>query len=218
MGNTYTDFVAEQVRQYEPGEPILSARLAKAAARHFNCDEKQAAAAVSNALKRLIDRGCLTDLRRYRRGIYYRAIETPFGESSIKKERLTYLRYIEGGNGYETGHMVLHRMGLMSLMPSAEAIATNRAIHGTRYDEELNVRLIAPKTEISERNWEFLQVLDVVSMIDEGLMDAEDPLGIIAEHIADRKLDYAKLLALANQHYGTRTVLALADVALRAAA
>lgn len=58
-----------------------------------------------------------------------------------------------------------------------------------------------------------MQVLDALDIMDNSPVDAEDPYGIIAEHIRSNDLMYERLLYYADKFYNRRTILNLAHTA-----
>ena len=115
---TNTAFVQAYIKLKKQGEPIYTEEIAEALAEARGLGKKQAAAAVAVAVKRMIDGGKLPDLRCYQKGIYYRTVDTPFGEMGINKEKLIAEKYLLPDKGYETGLCLLHHMGLTTQMPT----------------------------------------------------------------------------------------------------
>ncbi len=175
--------------------------------------QKKAAGAVSVACKRIMDRGLIPELRIYQKGIYYRAAMTPFGEMGIDKEQLIVDKYLSNDMGYETGLLVLHRMGLTSQLPKERVLASNRASDCARHDQKLDVIVCPPKVEINAGNKQYLKLLDVLDILDEAPVDADNPYTIIGEYIEKLQLEYHKLLALADNYYNRNTIIQLAHVA-----
>ena len=124
---TYMDFTCDLLKQMPIGTPIYTGQIAERIAARFTLEFKDAAAATSVAVKRIMDGKKIPDLRFYQKGIYFRTIVTPFGERGIDRERLVADKYLLPDKGYETGLVLLHRMGLTTQMPKEHVIATNMA-------------------------------------------------------------------------------------------
>lgn len=77
--------------------------------------------------------------------------------------------------GYETGLILLHRMGLTTQMPKEHVIATNMAKECVRTDKKLGVVIKPPKVKISAENKAYLQILDALELLDKAPIDAEHP-------------------------------------------
>lgn len=210
---TYMDYTHALLEQMPTGTPIYINRLASDLAEHFSLDEKQAAAATSVAVKRIMDGGLVPDLRFYQKGIYYRTVITPFGEKGIDKEKLIADKYLLPDKGYETGLTLLHYLGLATQMPREHLIATNIAKECVRTDKKLGVTIKPPKVKIDADNKAYLQTLDALELLDKAPVDAEKPYQVMAKHIQEYGLHYGKLLFLADRYYNKNTIMQLAHTA-----
>ena len=213
MRRTYIDFVRNSLEKIQAGEPIYTKQLAKQLAESFHLDEKAAAAATAVAFKRIMDTHIVAGLRFYQKGIYYKTPETPLGEVGINKEQLIADKYILPHIGYETGHTALYRLGLTAQMPRERLIATNIAKNCARTDKRLGVTIRPPKVTVTAENKAYLQVLDVLDLLDKVPVDEEQPYAIISDHIQNKHLQYNELLAIADSYYNQNTVLQLARTA-----
>lgn len=207
---TYIEFVQGFVNNHPQGAPIYTNKIADALAGTYGLEKKKAAAAAAVAVKRIMTGGFIPDLRFYQKGIYYRTASTPFGETGINKEQLIANKYLIHDNGYETGLGLLHSLGLTSQMPNEHTIATNAAKDCVRYDRRLDVSVCPPKTHINAENKAYLQVLDALDIMDNAPVDADNPYGILAEHIRQNGLSYETLLYYADKYYNRRTIINLA--------
>lgn len=213
MNKSYIEFVCELMAKQETGKPIYANAISSCVAEAYNIPLKKAAGAVSVACKRIMDGKMLPELRFYQKGIYYRAALTPFGETGIDIEQLIEDKYLKNNNGYETGLVVLHRLGLTTQIPNERILATNKAGDCARMDKKLGVVVRPPKVEINADNKQYLKMLDVLDILDDAPVDAEHPYKIIGEYIERLGLEYARLLAFANNYYNRNTILQLAHVA-----
>lgn len=213
MKKTYIKFVLEELNNENIGAPIYSNRIAARMESVFDLEPKAAAAAAAVAVKRILDRKAMPDLRAYQKGVYYRTAVTAFGEMGINKEQLIADKYLLPDIGYETGPAILHRMGLTSQMPRERLLATNIAKNCVRADKKLGVMIRPPKVEVTAGNKTYLQTLDVLDIMERMPVDEKQPYFIVAKHIRDKKLQYDVLLALADHYYNQHTVLQLAHTA-----
>lgn len=210
---TYMEYVENYIRKQNYADPIFTEDIVPLMAKEYGLEQKKAAAATTVAIKRLMDDGKVPELRRYQKGIFYKTKKTPLGEMKIRKRMLIERKYLGQDNGYKTGAGLFHDMGLTTLMPAMEYIATN-AVHGSvKYDKKLNVTVCPPKTEITADNMDYLRVLDVLYQMDHIPYDAENPYEIIAEYVDRCKLRYDVLLSYADRFYNQKTVLRLGHVA-----
>lgn len=213
MRTTYIDFTCDILKEVKVGVPIYTSQVADRLGTTYQLDSKEAAAATAVAIKRIMDGAIIPELRCYQKGIYYRTSVTPFGEVSINREQLIADKYLLPHIGYETGFTVMHRMGLTSQMPRQRILATNMAKDCARTDKKLGVTIRPPKVTVTAENKAYLQVLDVLEMLDKAPVDEERPYEIIAKHIRSQQLEYGTLLAFANSFYNKTTVLQLANTA-----
>ncbi len=210
---TYIDFTCELLQQVPPGMPIYIRQVAEKIANRFALEMKDAAAAASVAVKRIMDGKIIPELRFYQKGIYFRTVVTPFGEREIDRERLIADKYMLPDKGYETGLGLLHSMGLTTQMPKEQVIATNAARECTRTDKKLNIIIRPPKVAVSAGNKAYLQTLDALELMEKAPVDAERPYEIIANYIRENNLLYEKLLFFADRYYNRNTVMQLAHTA-----
>ena len=210
---TYINYICNAVKQTETGSPIYTHRIADMLADEYNMENREASAATSVAIKRIIDGKLIPELRFYQKGIYYLTEATPFGEVGINKEQLIADKYIDPDNGYETGLTLLHNMGLTSQIPRERVIASNVAKECVRTDIRLGVTIRPPKTWITADNKQYLQTLDAIELMNKAPIDAEHPYRVIAGFIKKQKLSYERLLNLADHYYTKNTILNLAHTA-----
>lgn len=210
---TYADFICKQLDDIEAGMPIYTANMAKKLSIEYGLDQKESAAATAVVFKRIMDDNIVPALRFYQRGIYYLTVMTAFGEVPINKDQLIADKYLLPHNGYETGHVILHRFGLTSQIPRERCFVSNRATDCTRMDKKLDVLIRPPKTQITQENKAYLQFLDALDLLDKAPIDAEHPYAILASYVQKAELDYMLLLSLAYKFYSKKTIMQLAHTA-----
>lgn len=210
---TYKECVEKYLIQKREGDPIYTYEIAELLTTNFGMDKKKAAAAAAVTMKRIYEDDAIDDLRCYQKGIYYRTVNTPFGDMNINKEKVIEHKYLIDDKGYETGQWLLHYMGLTTQMPAKRVIATNSAKDCIRYDKKLDVSICPPKEPINTDNKMYLQTLDAIELLDKSLVDTEDPYMLIADHIKKHNLQYEKLLYYADKYYTRKTILHLAHTA-----
>lgn len=210
---TYTEFVRDQIRSYKVGQPIYSAEISENLALAYGLPQKNAAGATAVAFKRITNDDSLPNLRFYQKGIYYFTDVTPFGEVGIDKESLIADKYLLPNEGYETGFTALYRIGLSTQLPRERCIVTNKATDRARTDARLGVTIRPPKTKVTKDNKAYLQLLDVLDLMEKAPVDAEQPYVLLAGYIKQMKLEYEHLLSLADRYYNKKTVIQLAHTA-----
>lgn len=214
MGRTsYTQFVQQQIASHAIGDPILVSRIGSAAAKKFGIEGKKANAAVSVALRRIIQTEAVPNLRCFAKGIYYLCTGTMFGDTGINVEKLIAIKYLDDGNGYETGAGMLHKIGLTTWMPAKRVFASNRANGRTKKDEALGIVIRPPRTVVTKENRRYLQFLDLLNDFENSPVDADKPYCILGNVLRMEKLEYGKLMCMADLFYNRGTVVRLAHVA-----
>ncbi|MCC8127471.1 MAG: hypothetical protein LIO92_08745 [Clostridiales bacterium] len=213
---TNKDFIMDSISDISIGVPIYISDLAAKLAEKDGIDEKKASAAVSVAMKRIMDQGLCPKLRIYQKGIYYLAEETPFGETGINKELLIQHKYLSPDIGYETGYAALYHFGLTTQMPGERVLVTNRAKDCQRLDETLGVYVRPPKVKVTAKNKDYLQVLDVLELMEKAPVDNSDPYGRVADILIQYNLKYSMLLALAEHYYPQNLIFQIAHTATAA--
>lgn len=213
MKKKYTDFICEKICVVPEGIPIYTRQLAEKIAVAYQLSKREASVATAVAVKRVMDKGVIPELRCYKKGVYYRTAATPFGEIGINKEQLIADKYLLPDIGYETGLTVLYKIGLISQMPRERILATNVAKGCMRTDRKLDVIIRPPKTIITAKNKDYLQVLDMLELVEKAPIDEKHPFEVLADYIQKKELQYIILLALADRYYNYRTLLCLAHTA-----
>lgn len=210
---TYTRYVRNYLEKQSQGTPIYTDGIANAVAVDYVIDKKKAAAATAVAVKRLLNKGDLPDLRCYQKGIYHHTVVTPFGEMGISQEKLIIDKYLLPDNRYESGLRLLHHMGLTTQMPTEHLLATNAAKGCVRYYSKLGVSICPSKAPVNAGNRAYLQTLDTLDLLDKSPVDAQNPYTIHTDHIQQNGLQYETFLYYADRYYSRKTIILLAHTA-----
>lgn len=145
------------------------------------------------------------DFIRYRKGIYYRAVKTPFGFSKIDYNKLIndlYLCDIDQVYGYISGPTLANKIGLTTQMAKEEYIVTNNNRVVSDID---NIKLIKPPVIVTRDNYKILQVLDLLLNKYDVYYDCENPNKVIHNYIIDNNINFENLLYYSK--YYNKTVL-----------
>jgi len=145
------------------------------------------------------------DFIRYRKGIYYRAVRTPFGFSKIDYNKLIndlYLCDIDQVYGYISGPTLANKIGLTTQMAKEEYIVTNNNRVVSDID---NIKLIKPPVIVTRDNYKILQVLDLLLNKYDVYYDCENPNKVIYNYIIDNNINFENLLYYSK--YYNKTVL-----------
>lgn len=170
----------------------------------------KAKAAINVKLKRLADQG---KLKRLQKGVYCHIEQTIFGPTAPDIDQIMIRDMTERNGvriGYESGPVLLNRLGLSSLLPRKIKITTNR--YNARLPEGCHIELVKPATAITASNWKGLQFIDTVEFLPDAHVDAENPGHLLMSLLKKQGLDPLELILTARKYYSAKTVLRLTDL------
>lgn len=151
------------------------------------------------------------DFIRYRKGIYYRAVKTPFGFSNIDYNKLIndlYLCNIDQVYGYISGPTLANKIGLTTQIAKEEYIVTNNNRVVSDID---NIKLIKPPVVVTRDNYKILQVLDLLLNKYDVYYDCENPNKVIYNYIIDNDINFEGLLYY-SKYYNKSVLFKLQEV------
>lgn len=138
------------------------------------------------------------DFIRYKKGIYYKCVDTVFGKTKIKYADLVKRLYLEDDNevyGYETGPSLINNLGLTTQVPKYTYFATNK-LQVDKVDN--TIELVKPMIKVTKENFKYLQILDVISNKYDVPFEVDNPNQIIRDVIDDNNLGFEGLLYYAT--------------------
>ena len=138
------------------------------------------------------------DFIRYKKGIYYKCVDTVFGKTKIKYADLVKRLYLEDEDevyGYETGASLINSLGLTTQVSKYTYFATNK-LQVDKVDD--TIKLVKPVTKVTEKNYRYLQMLDVISNRFKVHFEVDDYNFIIRKEIDKMNLDFEQLLFYAT--------------------
>ncbi len=136
---------------------------------------------------------------RITRGVYCKRIKTPFGDYVPSKDMIYGKWLVLDGDrviGYETGLFLMNQIGLVSQMPRKKWITTNNYTLPVSKDVEIEIQ--KPRAAVTNENYKYLQILDMIDSMGEAPVDAAAPEEIIREItksaglLPDRLILYAR--------------------------
>ena len=202
------EFIKRELEKYENRQPIYVEKIAEQYAAAFGVDLEEAKKIVEQDLEAEMENKSF-NLRKYRDGIYYLTEQGPLGELGISKKQLKYDKYFAGSKGYLTGPTLLNKLGLCTMLPKDEWIATYDVDPYGTYDDELHCRIIQSRLPVTEDNVKYLQILDAIKWVMDGYADCDDPDGVIKEYIYKNDLDLNKLGDICDRYYEPEVLLIL---------
>ena len=154
-------------------------------------------------------------VKRYKKGIYYNTVETPFGMTKINYAELIKRAYLVEGDkviGYETGPSYMQKIGLTTQIPAHTYIVTKRNRVKVFYEKD-NIYLFSPIVEINNNNYRYLQFLDVLCNRFKVNIEADNAEEIYRNYIDNYKLNFVTLLAYARNYNNNKLLQNVADLA-----
>lgn len=203
---TYIEFIVELVKQYDVRSPIYTVELTNKMIENYpwektNLDKKRVAAIVSATIQRIHQQKIIPELRNFQKGIWYRTMDGVFGEVGIKKDDIAYHKYIANDNGYIAGYEAACRIGLTTQIPNEKVIVTNKTKRSQIKDKDLGVTIKPPKTQITKINKHYLQLLDVIDVMDKIIITHHEPYKLLIDIMDKHNLKYEVLLGIASKYY-----------------
>ena len=202
--------IAEIVKAIPYEDPIQTKDVAQQLAKRFAMPYDKAKTVTNVKLKRLADQG---DLKRLQKGVYCHVKQTIFGPVAPDIDQIVARNMtLRNGTriGYESGAALFNRLGLSTLLPRKVEITTNQ--YKATLPDGCRIKLGKPIAAVTDRNWKYLQFIDVVELLPDAHIDAEAPELLLAAFMKEQRLDPLTLIFTARKHYSSKTVLRLTDL------
>ncbi len=155
------------------------------------------------------------DFIRYRKGIYYKSMHTPFGDSGIDVVELIKRKYLETHDeiiGYESGPSYMNKIGLTTQMPNMTYIVTSKARYAKK-DKEVGICLLKPVIRVSNDNYRYLQLLDMLENKMNVNIEAQNYREILRKQIISYNLNFEKLIGYAKYYDSVKVYKGLSELA-----
>lgn len=205
--------IAEIVKTIPYEDPIQTEDVAQQLAKRFTMPYDKAKTVTNVKLKRLADQG---NLKRLQKGVYCHVKHTIFGPVTPDIDQIV-ARHMTLRNGmrigYESGAALFNRLGLSTLLPRKVEITTNQ--YKATLPDGCRIKLEKPIAAVTDRNWRYLQFIDVVELLPNTHIDAEAPELLLAAFMKEQRLDPLTLIFTARKHYSSKTVLRLTDLLMK---
>lgn len=135
-------------------------------------------------------------------GIYYMPIENIFGKMAIGNRDIIHYKYItdKKGNikGYITGAKLFNEARLTTQVPNVIDIVSNECKNYNKYNNpNLNVVIRKPKIKITNDNYKYLQLFDLIENKDKIEIEVENSDELIYRFIKVNNLDFEKIIKYA---------------------
>lgn len=206
----YSEYMGNVIETFPIGMPIFTEKITKKVSDEIGIPVKDLKSTVNQNLKRLADDGVI---ERIQKGVYYKPKMTAFGKTKPPIELVineTCIMQNDKKIGYVGGETLLHELGLISLIPKNKVIVTNK--YRTKLPNDVHIILKKSVTEITDENVRYLQLIDVIAMLDTEYIDAKNPQKIVRQRMDKLNIDKIIMLKIAKKYYPQRVLLAVLDI------
>ena len=212
MNMTYNTYIGDIIANIPFGIPFFTGDIINELSNELNLPKNEIKSVVNLNLKRYADENII---ERIQKGIYYKPKMTVFGKTKppLDLAIAEMCTKLEGEViGYLGGETLLNQLGLSTLLPKEKVIVTNK--HRTKVMENTHVILKKPVTEINSTNYRYLQIIDVIAMLEFAFIDVLNPIDIVLDFIEKYDLNKMELLKYAKRHYTNKILLATLNILL----
>ena len=206
----YSEYITKIIKSIPDGETFRAQDIANNLKKDLKLPTEQAKTLTNIKLKRMADN---KQIERFEKGVYFKSKQTPFGiiRPSINQYAIQILTKQNGKVlGYESGVSFMNRLSITTLVPKNIEITTNS--YRKKLPEGCRVATKKPIIEITEGNYLYFQLLDVINNLSKTPIDAPNPEKLIKNFACMNNLDIFKLIVYARKHYNHRTLIHIIDI------
>lgn len=139
----------------------------------------------------------------FMKGVYYKPLKGVFGNKKLNVNKVIEQKYIRdknGKKGYIAGAFLFNQLGLTTQVPKDMLVVTNECSNkNDYYNKNLGVVIRKPKIRITDDNFKYLQLLDVLNNKDNIGIEVENIREIIYQFIKENKLEIDKIFEYAKK-------------------
>lgn len=155
-------------------------------------------------------------LSQFVKGIYYKPTKGIFGSKPLNINKVIEKKYIcdkNGKKGYFTGAYLFNKLGLTTQIPKEILIVTNECPNSNDYNNKnLGVTIRKPKTPVTEDNYKYLQLFDILMNKDNIKIEVDNEKEIIYKFIDDNQLNLEKIFEYANKINNLKPIIRLYEL------
>lgn len=194
--------VVNYINNCEKNEPIFIEDIKDYIMQFYNEDDKEK---VFNNIKAILNRLIKENIiKAAYKGIYYIPKKNIFGEMPLAIRKIIQYKYLvdKFGNvkGYITGAILFNKVGLTTQVPNIMDITTNECKNYNKYTNDyFNTTIRMPKIEITNENYKYLQLFDLIENKDNINIEVDNADEIIYKFIQENELDFEKILKYARE-------------------
>lgn len=155
-------------------------------------------------------------LSQFVKGIYYKPTKGIFGSKPLNINKVIEKKYIcdkNGKKGYFTGAYLFNKLGLTTQIPKEILIVTNECPNSNDYNNKnLGVTIRKPKTPVTEDNYKYLQLFDILMNKDNIKIEVDNEKEIIYKFIEANRLNLEKIFEYANKINNLKPIIRLYEL------
>ena len=196
------NIVLNYIKNCKKNEPIFIEDIKAYIMQFYEDVEKEK---VYNNLKEILNRlNKKNIIKKAYKGVYYIPEHNIFGEMPLSNNKIIQYKYLIDKNnnikGYVTGAKLFNTLGLTTQVPNIIDIVTNECINNNKYaNKYLNVIIRKPKIKITNENYKYLQLIDLIENKDNIYVEIENTDEIIYDFILENNLNFEKILKYARE-------------------
>lgn len=162
-------------------------------------------------INRLVKNGKLVQ---YLKGVYYKPSKGYFGYKKIDINKVIYKKYLKDDKikGYYSGAYLFNKLGLTTQVPKEIVIVTNECKYNKYNNKNLGIVIKKPKIKITEENYKYLQLFDILTNKDNIKIEVSNEKDIIFNFIKENNLDMLKVFEYANEINDIKPIISLYDL------
>lgn len=196
------NIILNYIQNCEKDEPIFIEDIKEYIMQFYKEEEKRK---IFNNVKEILNRLNKENIiKTAYKGIYYIPKTNIFGEVPLANRKIIRYKYLVDklGNikGYITGADLFNKVGLTTQVPNIIDIVTNECKNNNKYENKnLNVIIRKPKIEINNKNYKYLQLIDLIENKDNIYIEVDNKDEIIYKFIQENNLDFEKIIKYARE-------------------
>ena len=196
----YYELLKNYIGSMPSDEPILIEDIRKYFQGLGTCDIDQVMKNIYVYLNRLVKKGILV---LFMKGVYYKPLVGVFGNKKLDSNKVVRKKYISdntGVKGYLSGAFLFNKLGLTTQVPKDVLVMTNECPNkNDYYNKNLGVVIRRPKIKITDDNFKYLQLLDILNNKDNIPIDMDNVRKVIYQFIKEEKLEIDKIFEYAKK-------------------
>ena len=201
--------VLDYINQRQNDEPIFIEEIKAHVATFYSKEELEKLFKNVNVIVNRLKKEDI--IKQADKGIYYKPSQGFWGEKVAPRREIRKYKYIMEKDGtikgYVTGAKLFNMMGLTTQVPRRTDIATNECKNSNKYiNDKYQVIIRKPKIKVTNENYKYLQLLDILANDDKINVEVENEEDILYQYIKEYELDFEKTLKYAREINNKRVI------------